>query len=627
MQQSIAHLFVERVGKTPSAPAVKYKENRGPYTEMTWSEFDGLVREIAYGLVSLGMQPGDCGAVMAATSYYWVAADFSIICSGGVSAPIYPTSSSSDIEHILNNSQAKVAFVHNETLLKRVLAVAPRVSTLQKIVLLAPPAKGKTLADLGVPADLVITLDQLRQAGKQEQLARPDLIDKRMAAIQSDDLATIIYTSGTTGTPKGVMLTHKNILTVVYDLNDIIPVGESDMYLSFLPLSHVFERVCGEFFWLENGACIAFAEGIEHVAKNMQEVNPSILLVVPRILDKIYAKVNAGIAGASGRARRLIEWSLDVGKEVQRHKNEGRPVRKMLEAKHWLAEKLVFSKLREKIGPKLGLIVSGGAPASSEVIEFFNAIGITVLEGYGLTETAAPTNVNRVNKNKFGTVGPTLPSVQLKIADDGEILFKGPSIFAGYNRADDMTKEVFTDGWFHSGDIGVIDSDGYLKITDRKKDIIVNSAGKNIAPQKVENVLKTIALVSQAIVFGDKKKTLVALLTLDEQATTSFAQERGWQFKDYADLLRLPELRKYLKNEIHDRCKQLADYERVFNFAVLPHELSVERGELTATLKVKRNVLKSTYKDLVESLYKEDSAPVQTSQSSSVSGSSASMAK
>lgn len=620
MQQSIAHLFVERIGKTPSAPAVKYKENKGPYQEMTWSEFDKLVREISCGLIGLGMEPGDCGAVMAATSYYWVASDFAIILGGGVSAPIYPTSSSSDIEHILNNSQSKVAFVHNETLLKRVLAVASKVPTLEKLVLLTPPSKGRTLADLGVPEELVVTLEQLRESGRKVQEKTPNVIEQRIEGIKTDNLATIIYTSGTTGTPKGVMLTHRNILTVVHDLDkDIIEVGEQDVYLSFLPLSHVFERVCGEFYWLLNGACVGFAEGIEHVAKNMQEVDPTLILVVPRLLDKIYAKVNAGIAGASGRARRLIEWSLEVGKEVQRHKNSGRSIRKMLEAKHWLAERLVLSKLREKIGPRLRLIVSGGAPATPEVIEFFNAIGITVLEGYGLTETAAPTNVNRVQKNKFGTVGPALPSVQLKVAEDGEILFKGPSIFTGYYRSEEMTKEAFTDGWFHSGDIGVVDSDGYLKITDRKKDIIVNSAGKNIAPQKVENVLKTIPLVSQAVVFGDKKKTLVALLTLDEQATTSFAEDRGWQFKDYAELLRQPEVRKHLKNEIHDKCKLLADYERVFNFAVLPHELSVERGELTATLKVKRNVLKATYKDLIESLYKEDTLAKEANSTSSAS--------
>ncbi|MBY0552748.1 MAG: long-chain fatty acid--CoA ligase [Candidatus Obscuribacterales bacterium] len=608
MQQSLAHLFVDRVNRSKAAVATKYKENRGPYRELTWGDFGRLVREMSYGLVSLGLNPKDCAAVMSTTSHLWVASDLSIINAGAVSAPIYPTSSSSDIEHILNNSQARIAFVYNETLLNRMLSVVANTPKLEKIVLLTAPSKGRSISDIKAPENLVIGLEELLQAGRDLQQAEPRLLDERIAALQPDDLATIIYTSGTTGTPKGVMLTHRNILTVVYDLPGIITVGEGDVFLSFLPLSHVFERVCGEFYWLQNGACVAFAEGIEHVARNMQETSPTIMLVVPRILDKIYAKVSAGIAGASGRRRRLIEWSIEVGKEVQRHLNEGRPIRKMLEAKFWLAEKLVLSKLREKIGPKLRLIVSGGAPATAEVIEFFNAVGITVLEGYGLTETAAPTNVNRVHKNKFGTVGPVLPSVQVKVAEDGEVLFKGPSIFTGYYRHDEMTREVFTDGWFHSGDIGVVDSDGYLKITDRKKDIIVNSAGKNIAPQKVENVLRSIPLISQAIVFGDKKKTLVALLTLDEQATTAFAGDHGWQYKDFADLLHLPELRKHLKNEIHEKCKSLADYERVFNFAILPNELSVERGELTATLKVKRNVLKVNYKDLVESLYKEESS-------------------
>ena len=606
MPQSLAHLLIERAEQSPTRVALRFKENRAPYRDMSWQDLAALVKDKARGLVALGLEAGERAAIMAPTSHHWVASDLSIITAGGVSVPIYPTSSSSDIEHILNNSEAKVLFVYNETLLNRVLAVRAKVQNLTKIVLMTAPSKGKSLSELSVEEGLVIGVEQLLELGRTQKTEK-DLLEERLAGLERSKLATIIYTSGTTGTPKGAMLTHDNVLSVIEDLPEILPIGEQDTFLSFLPLSHVFERVCGEFYWFLTGCTCAYAEGIEHVAKNMGEAQPTAMLVVPRILDKIYSKVRAGIDGASGRARRLIEWSINVGRDVQTHKNGGREMRPLLKAKYWLAEKLVLSKLRERIGPKLRLIVTGGAPATREVVEFFNIIGICVLEGYGLTETAAPTNVNRMNKNKFGTVGPKLKSVEVKIAEDGEICFRGPSIFPGYYRAEEMTAEVFKDGWFLTGDIGEVDTDGYLKITDRKKDIIVNSAGKNIAPQKIENIIKTIPLISQAIVFGDKKKTLVGLLTLEEQVTCEFANEKNWTYKDFAELQKHPELLKHLKAEINKKCASLADYERVRNFSILSQELSVENGELTATLKIKRNVLKNKYKDLIESLYKEES--------------------
>ncbi len=606
MAQSLAHLLIERVEKSGSGVALRYKENRAPYRDMSWTDLSSLVNEMAFGLAAMQIEAQDKVAIMAPTSYHWVAADLATLTAGGVSVPIYPTSSSSDIEHILNNSEAKIVFVYNENLMNRVLAVKARTPNLQKLVLMTAPAKGKSLSELDVEKDGVVGVEHVLTLGRALKAEKATLIEERLKQLSREALATIIYTSGTTGTPKGVMLTHNNVLSVLEDLPEILQVGPGDTFLSFLPLSHVFERVCGEYYWIFSGCTCAYAEGIEHVAKNMGEVQPTHMLVVPRILDKIYTKVKAGIDGASGRARRLIEWSIEVGRQAQVHKNSGKRMRKMLKAKLWLAEKLVLSKLRDRIGANLKLIVTGGAPATSEVVEFFNSIGINVLEGYGLTETAAPTNVNRSEKNKFGTVGPKIASLQVKLADDGEICFKGPSIFGGYYKADEHTKEVFNDGWFHTGDIGQIDKDGYLKITDRKKDIIVNSAGKNIAPQKIENVLKTIPLVSQSVVFGDKKKTLVALLTLEESATVEFARERNWPFKDFADLANSAELKKYLKQEINERCRGLADYERVFNFAVLPQELSVENGELTATLKIKRNVLNQKYSELISSLYKEE---------------------
>jgi long-chain acyl-CoA synthetase len=615
VRQSLAALYQERVEQSGDAVAVRYKEGKDGFKSMTWAEFGQMVDEIAFGLVELGLKPGDCAALMANTSNYWVAADVAILTAGGASVPIYPTSSSKDVEHIINNSGSQIMFVHNEALLLKVLKVIKHTPELRKIVLITPPRKksvGEISQEHGVAGDTIIMLDEVRELGAKRREQQPDEINNRVAAIKPDDLATIIYTSGTTGTPKGVMLHNSTILAVVQDLPAVIPISSDDTYLSFLPLSHVFERVCGEFYWLLNGSAIAFSEGMEHLPKNLQEVQPTIMLVVPRLLEKIYAKVMSGIQGGSPRARKLINWSLSVGREVVWHRAEGKPIRAGLEAKHWVAEKLVFKKLRERIGKNLRMIVSGGAPGTPEVMEFFNAIGISVLEGYGLTETAAPTNVNRIHKNKVGTVGPKLPSVEVKIAEDGEVLFKGPSIFTGYFKDEQQTKEAFTDGWFHTGDIGVLDRDGYLKITDRKKDLIVNSAGKNIAPQKIEAILRTVPFVSQAVVFGDKKKTLVALLTVEEQPAMEFAHERGWTVKNFEELTHLAAFKRYIKNEIAERSQQLADYEQVRNFAILPHELSVENGELTATMKIKRNVIKQKYAELVEGLYREDNALVSS---------------
>jgi long-chain acyl-CoA synthetase len=615
VRQSLAALFQDRVAQSGEAVAVRFKEGKEGYKSMSWSEFGQLVEDIAFGLVECGVQPGECTALMANTSHHWVAADVAILNAGAASVPIYPTSSSKDIEHIINNSGAGILFVHNEALLLKVLKVHANLPGLRKIILVSPPRKksiGEIAQEHGIAADTIVMLDEVREIGRKRKEQNPDEIKNRVAQIKPEDLATIIYTSGTTGTPKGVMLLNSTVMAVVQDLPGVLPIGAEDTYLSFLPLSHVFERVCGEFYWLLNGSAIAFAEGMEHLPKNIQEVQPTIMLVVPRLLEKIYAKVMSGIQGASPRAQKLIRWALSVGREVVWHRAEGKPIRAGLEAKHWVAEKLVFKKLRERIGSNLRIIVSGGAPGTPEVLEFFNAVGISVLEGYGLTETAAPTNVNRIHKNKVGTVGPKLPSVEVKIAEDGEILFKGPSIFSGYFKDEEHTKEAFTEGWFHTGDIGVIDRDGYLKITDRKKDLIVNSAGKNIAPQKIESILRTVPFVSQAVVFGDKKKTLVALLTVEEQPAMEFAKERGWQANSFEELTQLTQFKRYIKNEIAERSHHLADYEQVRNFAILPHELSVENGELTATMKIKRNVLKQRYAELVEGLYREDNALVSS---------------
>jgi long-chain acyl-CoA synthetase len=603
---TLATTFFKRASELQAAPAVQFKEGRNPYQSLSWTEFSGLVKEIAYGLASIGVERGSFAAIFSPTSHYWVAADIGIMATGAASVPVYPTSSQADIEYILSNSSSSVVFVANDALVKKVLAVREKLPQLRKIILMSAPAKAKAASDVEYDRELVITMDELLNAGRQLQQAQPKLIDQRVSNTTLEDAATVIYTSGTTGTPKGVLLTHHNIVSVLEDLIKVIPINKDDVYLSFLPLSHVFERVCGEFYWLHSGGVNAFAEGMETVAKNMAEVQPTMILVVPRVLDRIYSKVKSGIEGGSSKARKLITWALDVATENVRLQSAKEKPGPLLAMKHRLAERLVLNKLRSRIGERLRLIVSGGAPATREVIEFFNAVGICTVEGYGLTETTAPASVNRPELIKPGTVGKYLPSVKAKIAEDGEILISGPTVFRGYLHNDHATREAFDGEWFRTGDIGTIDGDGYIKITDRKKDLIVNSSGKNIAPQRIEAILKSIPLVVQAVVFGDKRKTLVALLTLDEHAAIEYARERGWSCEDYASLSECPQLLRFLRAEIDDRSHGLADYERIRKFAVLPQDLSVEHGELTATLKVKRNVVAENYRDLINSLYRED---------------------
>lgn len=607
MIQNIASLLYKRAKELGSHPAFQFKIKRGPYQSMSWQEVSDYVLSIAYGLAALGIEPKDTVAIFSHTSHYWVASDLAILSNGAASAPIYPTSSADDCLHILDNSQAKYLFVENERLLAKIASVEDKLSQLKAVIILSPiSAEAKDEKNNATMKKVkVITLDQLIAGGAELKQKEPSLIETRMNLVNRENIATIIYTSGTTGTPKGVALTHGNILCVLDDIKKVFPLTEKDVYLSYLPLSHVFERVCGEFYWLHSGGINAFAEGMETMAKNMQEVQPSMLLVVPRVLDRIYAKVMSGINGATGRAKELIEWSLEVAKDLLDHKAKGKKPRPGLMLKYFLAEKLVLRKLREKIGPRLRVVVSGGAPGDACVLEFFNAIGIATLEGYGLSETSAPATVNKPERVKPGTVGPKLESVQIKFGEENEILLSGPTIFKGYYRNEEATKEAFEDGWFKTGDIGEIDKDGYLKITDRKKDLIVNSAGKNIAPQRIEAVIRTIPGVSQAVVFGDKQKHLVALLTLDEHAVTDLARDQHWEHEGFDDLMHNPKLLTFLRKEIKTRSKTLADYEQVKDFAILEKDLSVEAGEVTATLKIKRNVVAKKYKDLIASLYDE----------------------
>jgi long-chain acyl-CoA synthetase len=606
-ERNLAASFYNRSKVLSEQPCVMFKEKKQAYQTLTWREFSRFVQQLGLGLMTSGLKAQDTTAIFSQTHYLWVACDLATISNGAISVPIYPTSSQSDIEFIINNAESRFLFVQNESLLKKVVASLEKLKNLHKIVLFQLPTGYSSLEALAekyqIPANLLTDIESLRKLGASLDTAHLKILEDRMKATPREGIATIIYTSGTTGVPKGVPLTHGNILSVLESIKPVLPITEQELYLSYLPLSHVFERICGEFYWLNSGGCCAFAEGMETMARNMQEINPSMILVVPRVLDRIYAKVKHTIETSPPNKARLINWALTQGQTVIDKLSQDQMVGPLLALKNFLGEKLVFSKLRNQIGSNLRLVVSGGAPATKETMAFFNAIGVDTLEGYGLTETSAPTNVNLIGRVKSNSVGPTVPGVEQKIAKDGEILVKGPSIFKGYYKNPQATQEAFENEWFKTGDIGEIDADGYLKITDRKKDIIVNSAGKNMAPQKIEAVIKTLSYITQAVVFGDKQKHLVALLTLDESLVCNLAKEKNWPYDSFFDLSRSPNLYNFLRKQIDKASSDLADYEHVKRFAILASELSVEAGELTATLKIKRNVVAKNYASLLEMLY------------------------
>jgi long-chain acyl-CoA synthetase len=471
-----------------------------------------------------------------------------------------------------------------------------------------PDAKGRTRVTLEevMPdaVDGVLSLDDLTALGDGLDGAQASLAE-RAASVGPDSVCTIVYTSGTTGDPKGVVLTHDAFVFECGAIADALKMGPDDEQLLFLPLAHIFAKVL-MFAAIRLGYVTSFAEGIPKVVQNIGEVKPTFMGSVPRIYEKVYTKVVSGAEQAGGLKKKIFDWSVSVGQEVSGERQAGREPTGLLAFKYGIATKLVFSKLHTLFGGRLRFFISGGAPLSKDIAEFFHAAGILVLEGYGLTETTAATHINRSDAYKFGTVGQALESVEVKVAEDGEILMRGRNIMREYFGKPDATAESLDgDGWFHSGDIGEIDDLGFLRITDRKKDLIVTAGGKNIAPQMLENSLKVSPYISQAMVHGDKRKFLAALITLDEDTAKAWAGDNGIQFKDLADLSQHPKVFELIQGEVDKRNAELPSYERIKKFAILEQDLSQEAGELTPTLKVKRKAVTERYRSLLDSFYDE----------------------
>lgn len=594
---TIAELFYKKPQQMKDKPCLGFKKE-GAYTYITYAQFGELSRNLAKGLVLQGVNPGDRVAIISQTRMEWVLADAGIILAGGVNVPLYDSLTPVQCEYILKDSGSKMIFVSNQDQLKKILSVRKNLPQLQKIFVFDP-------FDPSLKDETIFYMHEIIELGKSK--GNDEIIKERVEATKPEDLLTIIYTSGTTGNPKGVMLTHRNLISNIQATRQIMPVSEEDISLAFLPLSHSLGRMADEYMMLYNGATIYFAESIDTIPQNLLEVKPTVMISVPRLYEKVYARVKQQVDAGPPLKKKIFQFAINTGAEYNKLKDSGKPIPLPLKLKHFIADKLVYSKLREKMGGRLKFFISGGAPLSQEIAEFFYNAGILILEGYGLTETSPVTNVNTPDNLKFGTVGKAIPGVEIKIAEDGEIWVRGPNVMKGYYNLPEQTREVLTeDGWFATGDIGEIDEDGFLKITDRKKELIVTAGGKNVAPAPIENALKAGKYISMAMCIGDKRKFISALIAPNFEQLENYAKEHGIEYKDRKDLITKKPILEMMEKHIDELTKDFARFEKIKKFTLIDRDFLQELDELTPTLKLKRrNILKHFEKE-IEEMYKEE---------------------
>jgi long-chain acyl-CoA synthetase len=591
MVETLSQLFLNTV-KTYVKPDLLAAKVEGRYVPISSEEVGKRVKHLSLGLADLGLGAGDKLVIFSENRPEWTMTDFAVLCAGAVTVPIYTSLMPEQVKYIINDSDAKIVVCSNRDLWLKVEAVRHDLRNVHHFVLI----------DEEGPQG-VVSLSEVMGRGKVLAAANPGLFEQRALAVKPDDLASIIYTSGTTGVPKGVMLTHANFVSNSKALDAVTEFAAKDTILSFLPLSHVLERMT-TFSWIYKGASIYHAESIETVAENLLEVRPTIMISVPRLFDKIYAKVMDNILTASALKRKIFFWAIGVGKKYGARKIRHQPIPWWLGFRRKVAAKLVYSKIVEKTGGRVHFFVSGGAPLSGDVAEFFYAIGITILEGYGLTETSPVLTCNTFDKMKFGTVGPPVPGVEIKIAPDGEILAKGPNVMKGYYKKEQETREVFEDGWFHTGDIGRFDEEGFLVITDRKKDILVTAGGKNVAPQPIENLLKSNPYIQTAVVVGGGRKFISALIVPEFEKLEAYARKNGIPFGSRKELVEREEIVNFMVAEVNRTTPNLASYERIKKVVLLEKDFDADT-ELTPSLKVKRHIVEKAFKAAIDLLYKE----------------------
>jgi len=592
--ENLTQLFFNAIDRFSSKrAALRYKKD-GAWHDITHFELARQVRHAALGLIELGTKPGDKVAILSANRPEWAVADYACLTACCADVPVYPTIPPAQVAYILNDAGACTVFIADREQYEKIEIRRKDTPGVRHIIAFDEDVEGPD----------VISLQQLIQQGAAAESKYPDYRETA-CSVDPDSLATLIYTSGTTGDPKGVMLSHNNITSNVIAGLKVIQIGPDDSCLSLLPLSHSFERMAGHYIMLHAGTTINYAESAEQVPANLLETKPSIVLSVPRLFEKIYARVLENAMAGSALKRRIFFWARRTAEAWGDLKLAGSTVPFRLATQKKLADRLVFAKLKARTGGRIRFFVSGGAPLSPEIARFFYAAGIPIIEGYGLTETSPLIAVNPLEAPRIGTVGPAVPGVEVRIAQDGEILSRGPNVMRGYYNKPEATSEAIdSEGWFHTGDIGELDAQGYIKITDRKKDIIVTAGGKNIAPQPIENKVKTNKFILNAVMVGDKRKFPIMLVVPDEEAVGRWAAERRITIISNR-LLTHPDVVAMVEREVMGNLRDLASYEMPKKIVVVEQDFTIEDGELTPTLKVKRKVVEEKHKNLIEQAYRE----------------------
>lgn len=587
--KTLPQAILELYRKDPERPALRCKV-QGHYLDISWKLMTSESRRYAAALLALELKPGERVAIMAPNCPRWIYSDLGIMAAGGVTVPLYQTEGLENVLHILRDSGSRILFLASPVAAQELIEHFDELPDLKQLILF------EGSLDHSSVLEVTAFLAQARESHTKK-------LDKTLAQGQGSDIATLVYTSGTTGYPKGVILSHDNILASIRAAATAFAIGPTDVCLSFLPLSHVFERVDGYYLMLHQRAVIAFAENIESVPLNLSEARPTVVIGVPRLFEKMYARITEQVRSGPWLKRLVFFGALKIGRAFALTKQRGEEPGALLRGAMILARKAVFGRLRNHFGGRLDFFVSGGAPLMRSVAEFFFAADIPIYEGYGLTETASGIAVNTADQLRLDTVGKALPNTCIQIAEDGEILLKGPTIFQGYWNSPELTAEVLQDGWLLTGDIGQLDHDGFLSITDRKKDIMVTAGGKNVAPQYLENRLKSDPLLSNALIYGDGKPYLIALLVPEFEALEHFARRNKIDFLNHCDMVSHPRILELVREHVDELQKDLPSYSRIKRFALLSRDFSSEGNEVTPTLKLKRQIIALNFRRILEGMY------------------------
>ena len=577
-----------------------WQKQQGAWESVTWGEYGDFVKDIANALLDAGIQRADKVSIISLTRFEWVVVDLAIMSIGAITVPVYPSNTEEQVHYILDHSQSKFVFAEDQEQLDKMMKIRSGLRDVQQTVVF-----DKYQLEI---IEKVISLDTFREKGSTFRRGNPEMLKKSIDGGNPQDTISFIYTSGTTGHPKAGLINSENVLAVVKHLPDLYGITKNDMSIAYLPLSHIAERDLGHFMKLYSGNVTVFAESLEDMPANLIQSGPTIMFGTPRVFEKYYARISSGIKDATWFQKKIYDWAVKVGKSYAELTDKGKTSTLYLKVKYAIAHILIFQKIHDIFGGNIRFMISGAAPISPNIIRYFHWVGLDIYEVYGMTETTGVISANRMGRVKIGSVGQIYPDTEVKIAEDGEICSRGPQNILGYYRNEEASNELLIQDeqgavWLHTGDIGHIDDEGYLFITDRKKDIIITAGGKNIAPQNIENLMKTSSFISQTIVYGDRKPYLAMLVTLDEDEIAKFARDRKILYQDLADLSKKQEVVDLLHHEISALNKELASYETIKKFRILEEELDQDKNEITPTLKVKRDVVFAHYQYLIDEMY------------------------